>query len=272
MPRHGFRVCGNYILKEYNRKSSYVREETALKLLEPHPFVTELKNSFSKERENGTFVGVLTIKYYKGCDLYQWIDYYKHGSPLNFVRYVFKRILLAYDYATKKSIYHRDIKPENIMIDENGTVKLIDWELCSFTEFSARRVGTAEYMSEEVFRGEIYECKKSDIWSLGVSMFCLATGARPYTYPACSDNIDDKWLMTIYDKNWSYYWKSHEQSVHFPSLTLNFKFCIEDMLKKEPEERSDIEQIMTSNFFLGDEMNPHEIVNNMELLGNPFLF
>lgn len=272
MPRHGFRVRGNFILKEFSKRSSYIREEAALKLLQPHPFVTELQNSFCDERKKEKFYGVLTMKYYKGCDLYQWIEYYSNGSPLNFVRYVFKKILLAYDYARKKSIYHRDIKPENIMIDENGMIKLIDWELCSFKRFSARRVGTPEYMAEEVNRGELYECIQSDIWSLGVSMFCLATGRRPYDSPACSDNFDDEWLMAIYDENWRLFWRSHEHTKYFPSLSHSFKFCIEDMLKKEPEDRLHIEYIMSSSFFVGEEMDTYEIIDRMELCSNTTLF
>jgi len=263
MARHSLRVRGNFILKEFSKKSSFHREAMALKRLQPHPFITELKESYTTEACN-KFVGVLTLQYYRGCDLHAWIDIKKKGSSMPFVRYVFKKILLAYDYAAKHNIYHRDIKPENIMIDEVGMVKLIDWELCSFNKFSSRRVGTAEYMSEEVHNGELYECLKSDIWSLAVVMFCLATGKRPYESITRSDPRDDEWIEVIYNKEWRRFWNSHQQSKHFPTLPAAFKYCIEKMLKEEAEDRASLEEIMTSTFFMGDEMEPKEVVSIME--------
>ena len=80
--------------------------------------------------------------------IYIWITVNNNGSSIEFVRYVFKKVLLAYDYAEKHSIFHRDIKPENILIDENGVVKLIDWE-CSFQQYSTKRVGTFEDMAQK---------------------------------------------------------------------------------------------------------------------------
>lgn len=269
MPRHGFRLRGNFVLKEFSKRTSFIREQTALQTLQPHPFITELKESYKTEA-CGRFVGVLTLKYYKGCDLHSWIDNYTRGSPIRFVRYVFKKILLAYDYASKYSIYHRDIKPENIMIDEFGMVKLIDWELCSFNSFSSRRVGTREYMAEEVDRGELYECVKSDTWSLGVVMYCLATGKRPYQQFIDSDN-DDEWIEAIYNKEWRLFWKSNEKRRSFPYLPKEFKYCIQSMLQKEPDDRASLENIMIASFFLGDEMEAHEVVDMLELcvISNP---
>lgn len=262
MPRHGFRLRGNFLLKEYSKRSSFLREEAALLVLKPHPFISELNASFKTELKNGKFSGVLQLKYYQGCDLHGWIENYKHGSPIKFVRYVFKKVLLAYDYAARHSIYHRDIKPENIMLDETGMLKLIDWELCSFKRFSSRRVGTVEYMSEEVNNGELYDCIKSDIWSLGVVIFCLASGVRPYE--SINPDSCDEWVTAIYEKKWIKFWHSHEHKRNFPSLSYDFKFCIEMMLKQEPEERSNLEDIMTSSFLCGDEMKRSEIVARLE--------
>lgn len=263
MPRHGFRVRGNFILKEFSKRTSFIREETALKRLQPHPFITELNESYMTEACS-KFVGVLTLRYYRGCDLHDWIERRRNGASILFVRYVFKKVLLAYDYAAKHNIYHRDLKPENIMIDEVGMVKLIDWELCSFNQFSSRRVGTPEYMSQEVHNGELYECLKSDIWSLAVVMFCLATGRRPYESITRSDPTDDEWVEAIYNKEWRKFWKSHQQCTKFPTLPVSFKYCIENMLKEEPNDRASLDEIMTSTFFIGEEMEPKEIINTME--------
>ena len=264
MPRHGFRLRDGFVMKEFSKINSFKREEMALKILQPHPFITELTNSYTHSI-NGKFLRILYLTYYKGCDLHTWIDNYPSGSPILFVRYVFKKILLAYDYAVKKSIFHRDIKPENIMIDEFGMVKLIDWELCSFNRFSHKRVGTVQYMAEEVNKEDLHECMKADIWSIGVVMFCLATGKRPYeSIMMDSGFFNDEWIKAIYDKRWRIFWKSHEKNKRFPTLPVGFKYCIERMLKKEADDRCSIEEIMTDSFFLGDEMEQEEVVNLLQ--------
>ena len=65
MPRHGFRLRGNFLLKEYSKRGSFLREEAALLVLKPHPFISELHASFKTELKNGKFSGVLQLKYYQ---------------------------------------------------------------------------------------------------------------------------------------------------------------------------------------------------------------
>ncbi len=269
--RHGFRLRGNrVVIKEYSSKNSYQRESKALLSLQPHPFVTELIKSYDYRAFN-KFVGVNELRYYKGCDLHAWCHAHPEGSDIKFVRYVMKKVLLAYDYAAKKSIYHRDIKPENVMIDQTGMVKLIDWELCSFTKYSDKKVGTYQYMAEEVLRGKLYECEKSDIWSLGILFFALSTGKRPYerltsnrTYEIYRHNSDE-WLNAIYSSRWIRFWKSHENQCDFPHLSVYLKSCIEGMMQKEPDDRFKIETVMCHDFFCGDEYELLEVVEEMHL-------
>ena len=269
MPRHGFKVHKNVVLKEFCSRTSFIRENKALKTLQPHPFITELINSYHSETKNGKFVGILSLKYYRGCDLHTWITINDNGSNITFVRYVFKKILLAYDYAEKHSIFHRDIKPENVMIDENGIVKLIDWELCSFQQYSTKRVGTFEYMAPEVDSHNTYKCNKADIWSIGVVMFCLACGKRPYTSLEIisSDNdiiYEDVSLLNIYHEKWKEYWDDYEYYSDFPELPAQFKSCIQRLLQKDPEKRPTINELMIHSFFMGDEIETSTIVTHLK--------
>ena len=269
MPRHNFAVHNNVFLKNFCSRKSFLREQKALKTLQPHPFITELIDSYHSETKNGRFVGILSFKYYRGCDLHTWITVNNNGSSIEFVRYVFKKVLLAYDYAEKHSIFHRDIKPENILIDENGVVKLIDWELCSFQQYSTKRVGTFEYMAAEVNNDNIYKCNKADIWSIGVVMFCLACGKRPYT---SLENIssdgntvyEDINLINLYYGNWKEYWEDYENAEDFPQLPMQFKLCIQLVLQKDPEKRPTINELMLDSFFMGDEIEASTLVSYLK--------
>ena len=107
--------------------------------------------------------------------------------PLRDVLLIGLQICNALDYAHSKGIYHRDIKPGNIIqVAESKTVKLADFgiALVSQADASDRTVagtimGTPHYMSPEQARGEKAD-GRSDLWSVGVLLYQLLTGKRPF--------------------------------------------------------------------------------------------
>ena len=104
------------------------------------------------------------------------------------------QITAALGAAHEAGIIHRDIKPENIMIRKDGLVKVLDFGLAKLSGVSAESiqttmphlvtksgmvVGTVAYMSPEQARGREID-PRSDIFSLGIVMFELYTGKRPF--------------------------------------------------------------------------------------------
>lgn len=100
---------------------------------------------------------------------------------------LFRSVCSAVHYAHQKLIIHRDIKPSNVMVTPDGMVKLIDFgisksltpELVSNDSSRSRRM-TPDYASPEQIQGKQLTTA-TDIYSLGVLLFELLTGSRPYT-------------------------------------------------------------------------------------------
>jgi serine/threonine-protein kinase len=96
-----------------------------------------------------------------------------------------KQLCAALQHAHEQGIIHRDLKPSNLMRTPDGTIKLTDFGIAKdldVTQLTAANctVGTAAYMSPEQCRGERNLTHKSDLYSLGVLLYELLTGQKPF--------------------------------------------------------------------------------------------
>lgn len=100
-----------------------------------------------------------------------------------------RQMLDALDDLHKHGVVHRDLKPENIMADEDDRIKLIDFGIAlkedarriTFVELSPA-LGTPDYISPELVKGQRGD-QRSDIYSLGVMLYEMLTGAPPFRGP-----------------------------------------------------------------------------------------
>ncbi|GAA5315453.1 MAG: bifunctional protein-serine/threonine kinase/phosphatase [Candidatus Pelagadaptatus aseana] len=136
----------------------------------------------SRERQ---YLYVVT-EYIEGQTLTQWM----HDNPapkLDAVREIIRQVargLLAFH---RLEMLHQDLRPENVMIDRNGTVKIIDFGstwvagVDEFTNYPSDRniLGTAQYTAPEYFIGEPGSAR-SDQFSLAVMAYQMLSGRLPY--------------------------------------------------------------------------------------------
>jgi serine/threonine protein kinase len=162
-------------------------ERQALALLD-HPNIAHVHDAGTTESGRPYFV----MEYVKGLSIIEHCD--RHKLTIEDRLNLFRQICLAVHHAHQKGIIHRDIKPSNILVsteDDKATPKIIDFGVAKaiaqpLTERTlateeSQLLGTPEYMSPEQADMATEDIDtRSDIYSLGVLLYVLLTGALPF--------------------------------------------------------------------------------------------
>lgn len=135
----------------------------------------------------------IVMEYVGGGNLQQWVE--RNGVlPEWQARCFFQQITLALHYIHKSlGIAHRDIKLGNILLNDRYQIPIL--KICDFgysksmqaASMPKTRVGTAAYISPEVAKCSgtaAYDTEKADVWSSGVTLFCMIAGRYPFTGPS----------------------------------------------------------------------------------------
>ena len=149
-----------------------------------HPNIGRLLDGGTSE--DGT--SYLVMEYIDGLPITEYCDSRK--LPIWERLKLFKDVCSAVQYAHQNLVVHRDLKPSNILVTNEGVVKLLDFGIAKLLNpnltpqgamltQAVQRLMTPEYASPEQVRGESVTTS-SDVYSLGVVLYELLTGHRPY--------------------------------------------------------------------------------------------
>jgi serine/threonine protein kinase len=155
----------------------FQREREILATLD-HPHIARLLDGGTTEEGWPYFV----MEYVDGLPIEKYAD--EHRLSIAERLKLFDQVCAAVQHAHEKGVVHRDLKPSNIFVNETGEVKLLDFGIARSDELSGLtqtgfRAMTPEYASPEQIRGEEAGLS-SDVYALGVVLYELLTGRRPY--------------------------------------------------------------------------------------------
>lgn len=148
-----------------------------------HPYIARLLDGGT----TGNGLPYFVMEHVEGEPLYDYCD--ARRLDLRERLTLFREVCEAVAYAHRNLVVHRDLKPTNILITASGTPKLLDFGIAKLlnpdlagepvTTATALRIMTPEYASPEQVRGAL-STTASDTYSLGVLLYELTTGRRPY--------------------------------------------------------------------------------------------
>ena len=140
------------------------------------------------------------------------------------------QIALGLEAAHKNNTVHRDIKPQNIIITDDGRVKVADFGIARASNgntITPTALGSVHYFSPEQARGGYVDCR-SDIYSLGISMFEMVTGRVPFdgenAVAVALKHIQEELVFTEEEKK---------------QISNNLQQIIKKATNKKPEQRYD---------------------------------
>jgi serine/threonine protein kinase len=163
--------------EEYKEfRARFQREAQAAGVLS-HPNIV---NVFDYGEDNGILY--LIMEFLEGTSLEKLVEG-KKVLPIETIIPMCEQVCSALDHAHERGIVHRDIKPANIMILNNGAVKVTDFGIAKMISMGMTQaglvLGTPNYMSPEQVKGRQVD-GRSDLFSLGVILYDLVTGEKPF--------------------------------------------------------------------------------------------
>jgi serine/threonine protein kinase len=171
------------LLPELTRSGEFLdrfRQEAKIQARLNHPNIVSIYSFFEESR-----IYYIVMEYVEGMSLRDLIR--KKTGPIEEKRAcrIFRQVLEGVEYAHNKGVVHRDLKPGNILIDQRDDVKIMDFGIAKMVgdighTRTGATLGTLYYESPEQINSAKDVDSRTDIFSLGITLFEMLTGKLPY--------------------------------------------------------------------------------------------
>ena len=219
-------VAIKVLRREYCDNESFVRKFTVEAQSTAGLTHPNIVNIYDAGNEGGIHYIVMELA--EGMTLKRYIRRYGRLSARETVDFAIQ-IASGLQEAHEHHIIHRDIKPQNILVSDSGTIKVTDFGIARAATgddtISSSAMGSVRYLSPEQARGG-YADERSDIYSLGITIYEMATGKVPFD----GENTVAIALMHLRDE-------ITPPRCYFPDIPASLEKIILKCTMKQPEQR-----------------------------------
>ena len=231
---YALKVVKKSLLRE-RKMLPYMIEEKLILSAAKHPFIVEFHGTFSDAQNEFILMDICSK------DNLATILRRHRYFPEESARFYITGIILALRYLHEQQIIFRDLKLDNILIDMKGYARLCDFGL-------AKRVcgktytlcGTFGYLSPELFLDRGYT-KACDLWSLGVCMYELVSGVKPFT-SSTQNNAG-------HPADFARILRANKISFHKNLFSKTLKKIIKNLCCEVPSKRISLQKVLSSVWY-----------------------
>ncbi|ORX97646.1 kinase-like protein [Basidiobolus meristosporus CBS 931.73] len=222
-----------------------VRSEVAILKKLSHPNIVNLREVLDNKNDDAIYMVFEMCK--KGAvmdvQLGKTVEPYTEDK----CRHYFRQMVLGFEYLHENGIVHRDIKPDNLLIAADDTLKIVDFGVSEMfvkgDDRMKKSAGSPAFMAPELCSGSSngISGRATDIWSMGVTLYCLAFGTLPFSANS---------IVEIYDS-------VKNQELKIPdTASPELKDLLEKLLDKNPETRIHMDAIRIHPWLTKDGQEP----------------
>jgi len=204
------------------------------------------------------------MEYAKNGDLYDVIisDEINLGDIIS--RTYFRQLIAGLEAIHEKGSAHLDLKLDNLLLDENFTLKIADFDLCHMPEdIRVTSKGSVNYRAPELYAGKCENAQAADVYSLGVILFVLKTGGKlPYDEKGLLNGVD---MRALLKSNPNSFWQKQCESLNKKAcfFPLDFRKLFMSLVESDAEKRPNLKEIKESVWYSKCTYSEKELVVKM---------